>query len=205
MFAAAPLRKGQYVLEYKTERVYRREDRVEEEREYVENGESCMVFDVQTSEGWFTLDATRRFDTVGRLMNHASARVATVVPYKPLRIKKKLRLPFLAARDIDKGEELTWDYGCRPEGQTWLMRVRTKPASEGTYKNEPVREFLWVLSMYAVLQWRLPSKTRQRSQWRLPSKTQQRSQWRLPSKTEPLPLKSDHPETVLVNDLKAIV
>lgn len=142
VFATAPIRKGQYVMEYKTEKIYRREDRVEQERQYAENGEACMVFDVQTSEGWYTLDATRRFDTVGRLMNHAPARVATVIPFKPLQIKEKLRLAFLAARDIETGEELTWDYGCRPEGQTWLMRVRTKPATKGMYRNELLLEFL---------------------------------------------------------------
>lgn len=109
-----------------------------------------MVLEVQTGEGWYCLHATRRFNTAGRLMNHAQARLATVRPFKPLLVEKKLRVAFLAARDIREGEELTWDYGCPPEGQEWLMRTRTKPATQGMYTNESLKRFDCLLSIYAL-------------------------------------------------------
>ena len=135
MFATAPISRGQYVCEYKTTEFYRREKRAENELQYVLNEEPCMVFEVQTAQGWFCLDATRRFHTPGRLMNHAPAQLANVKPFKALLVNGKWRVAFPAVHDIQVGEELTWDYGCPPEGQKWLMRVRRKPASgrQGMY------------------------------------------------------------------------
>ena len=133
VFAAAPIKQGSYICEYKTTNVYPRSARAKEEKQYALNGEACMVLDVYTSMGCFTLDATRRFNSVGRLLNHAPAKVATVKPFKPLLVGEKWKVAFLAARDITKGEELTWDYGCPPEGQEWLMRVRTKAVFEGMH------------------------------------------------------------------------
>ena len=97
------------------------------EKMYAMNKEPCMIFEVQTAKGWLCLDATRWFGTTGRLMNHAAAREATVKLFKPLLVSdkdgsEKWRVAFLATRDIAEGEELTWDYGCRSEGQEWLMR-----------------------------------------------------------------------------------
>ena len=48
-------------------------------------------------------------------MNHAPAKVATVRPFKPLLVNGKMRVAFLATRNVSEGEELTWDYGCPPE------------------------------------------------------------------------------------------
>ena len=130
VFADAPIVKGKYICEYKTTQVYKREEKARHEEEYACNQEACMILEVQTAEGWMCLDATRRFGTLGRLMNHAPRTSATVKPFKALKVNGKWRVAFLATRDIEKGEELTWDYGCPPEGQAWLMRRRTKPASD---------------------------------------------------------------------------
>jgi len=128
VFANAPIKKGKYVCEYKTTQVYKREQRARHEEEYATNMEACMILEAQTKDGWICLDATRRFGTVGRLMNHAAKKSATVKPFKPLKVNGKWRVAFIAARDIEEGEELTWDYGCPPEGQEWLMRCRRTPA-----------------------------------------------------------------------------
>ena len=96
--------------------------RDEKEEEYTMNEEPCMILEVETPKGWFCLDATRRFNTLGRLLNHAPPRKATAKPTKPLFIKGKWRVGVVAARDLQMGEELTWDYGCPPQGQQWLMR-----------------------------------------------------------------------------------
>ena len=133
VFAAATITKGAYICEYKTKNVYPREARAEQEEQYVENEESCMILEVQTPRGWWCLDATRRWTTIGRLMNHAPAREATTKPFRALKVDKTWKVAFLATRDIRAGEELTWDYGCPPEGNRWLMRRRTKPATEGMH------------------------------------------------------------------------
>ena len=65
VFATSLIKKGEFICEYKTCKVYPRSSREKEEEEYVINEEPCMVLDVLTAKGWFTLDATRRFNTLG--------------------------------------------------------------------------------------------------------------------------------------------
>jgi len=93
VFANAPIKKGKYVCEYKTTQVYKREQRARHEEEYATNMEACMILEAQTKDGWICLDATRRFGTVGRLMNHAPKKSATVKPFKPLKVNGKWRVP----------------------------------------------------------------------------------------------------------------
>jgi len=64
---------GSFVVEYKTARVYPRSERDQYEAMYTLNAEPCMVLDVQTPQGWQCLDATRKFGTLGRLLNHAAS------------------------------------------------------------------------------------------------------------------------------------
>lgn len=72
------------------------------------------------------LDATRWYAIPGHFLNDAQALSAILKPFRPLFFKGKLRVAFLATRNIKKGEELTWDYSCPPENQQWLMRRKTK-------------------------------------------------------------------------------
>ena len=122
VFSNETLLQGRYVAEYKTTVVYEKAKRAEHEEIYAMNEEPCMVLEVQTRKGWMCLDATRKIGTVGRLFNHAPSGRATLQPHKPLFVRGKWRVGFLAARNILPGEELTWDYGCPPEGQPWLMK-----------------------------------------------------------------------------------
>jgi SET domain-containing protein len=124
VFATAPIPHGSYVCEYERDKVYPIKDRPAHEAEYAINGEGCMILDIRVKHGWMCLDATRCHDTVGRLLNFASSRTATVRPFKPLLVDGEWRVGFLATRDIEEGEEICWDYGCPPEGQEWLMRNR---------------------------------------------------------------------------------
>ena len=94
--------------------IYPRKERAANEAEYTQNGEGCYIPGCQTAEGWICLDGTRAFSYVGRFSNHAPRSVATLTPYKPLLISNRWRAGFLAARNIQKGEEPTWDYGCAP-------------------------------------------------------------------------------------------
>ena len=111
VFANERVSAGTYVAEYKTTKVYEQAKRAEYEEMYAMNGEPCMVLEVQTPQGWKCLDATRKIGTVGRLFNHTPHGRATLKPHKPLLVKGKWRVGFLATRNILPGTELTWDYG----------------------------------------------------------------------------------------------
>ena len=86
---------SQKVLEYKTKEVYPRGKKSEEmEAEYKANEEPCMVLQVQTPQGWYCLNAKRKFNTLGRLLNHAAPREATAKPFKLLMVygrKEKMK------------------------------------------------------------------------------------------------------------------
>lgn len=58
--------KGTYFHEHKSVEVYERSKRVKK-LEYAINDEPCMVLEVQTPQGWFCLDATRAYNTLGCL------------------------------------------------------------------------------------------------------------------------------------------
>lgn len=113
---------GTFVVEYKTTKVYPKSKREQHEAEYSLNDEPCMILEVQTPNGWHCLDATRRFQSLGRLMNHAPPDKATAKPFRPQFVRGKWRVGFLTTKDLEPGTELTWNYGCPPGGQEWLMR-----------------------------------------------------------------------------------
>ena len=55
------------------------------------------------------LDATRLYAIPGSFLNDAQAWAAILKPFRPLFAQGKLRVGFLATRNIMKGEELTWN------------------------------------------------------------------------------------------------
>lgn len=132
LFLLEPVKEGSYVVEYEAV-VYPRTKRAQHEKEYIANSEGCFIIDVQTSGGWVCFDATRKFHSPGRLMNHSAKGEATVTPFKPLLVNGEWRLGFIAARDLQAGEELTWDYGCAPRGIEWLKK-RPKVSATGKPK-----------------------------------------------------------------------
>ena len=132
VFLLEPVKEGSYVLEYEAV-VYPKKERAKHEKEYIANGEGCFIIDVQTSGGWLCFDATREFYSPGRLMNHSTKGEATVIPFKPLLVDSQWRLGFIATRDLQAGEELTWDYGCAPCGIEWLKK-RPKKSNTGEHK-----------------------------------------------------------------------
>lgn len=69
-----------------------------------------LAFNLQTNVGYF--DATNRFLSVGRLINHA-ARGANLLLKKPMKARGRWRIGFVAKTRITPGQELFWDYGFR--------------------------------------------------------------------------------------------
>ncbi len=118
----SPVAKGGYLCEYEFSCTYPRAQREAKELEYAANDEACMIFEVQTRNGWICLDATRKTDSIGRLLNHAPPRLATARAHKAVLLNGEWRVGFYAIRDLSIGEEVTWDYNCPPEGQQWLFK-----------------------------------------------------------------------------------
>ena len=97
--------------------MYPKTKRQDYEAEYTINNEPCVILEVQTPNGWQCFDATGRFGTLRRLMNHALPGKATLKPFRPLLVHGKWRVGFQSTRDLELGTVLTWNYGCPPEGQ----------------------------------------------------------------------------------------
>ncbi len=69
-----------------------------------------VLSNLQTSVGFF--DATKHFNAVGRYINHAYRGVNLLLK-KPLKVRGKWRIGFVAKTWINAGVELFWDYGFR--------------------------------------------------------------------------------------------
>ena len=122
VFAVRGFEKGQYLCEYETAKVYPRSEMTKHVEEYEANDEGSYILEASVGGRWFCFDATSRFGGVGRYVNHAASGLATARPFPPLMVRGKYRVAFMAACDIAPGQEITFDYGCKPEGKEWLMR-----------------------------------------------------------------------------------
>ena len=117
------IRKGKYVCEYRTHRVYPVGSAEETQlaTEYQRNGEGSYVlytaYIVPEFGARLCFDATRRFQDLGHLINHAPTGY-NLKPGRPLFVRGKWRVGMVAVKDIVEGEELTYDYGVRTEG--WM-------------------------------------------------------------------------------------
>lgn len=125
--------KGASVCEYKTYRVYPVGSSEEKTlaMEYEKNGEGSYVlhtaYTIPEVGTRLCFDATRRYNDIGRLINH-STDGCTLKPGKPLFLRGKWRVPMVAIRDVFVGQELTYDYGVRTERNVgsrtvWQMRL----------------------------------------------------------------------------------
>jgi SET domain-containing protein len=111
-----------YVREYKYSKAYPMKETKEMEEGDTAYGEGCYVLEVVTEEGRRFLDATVNLDSWGRYINHARGNDANLKPFKPLMVRRKWRVAFLARRDIAKGEELTFDYGQERGAPRWMKK-----------------------------------------------------------------------------------
>ena len=139
VISLSPIVNGEFVVEYEVYKVYNRyvtvlcnnsvsylrslcrKDRNLYEEECRANGEGNFIYDVQDplSKMWICMDATRAYGTIGRLINHSAK---PNLRAKVARVEGKLRLGFLACKDIVVGEELFFDYGRQPNPPSWLRR-----------------------------------------------------------------------------------
>lgn len=105
-----------------------RKEREKRDQEYALNGEGCFILDVQhpKSGSWYCLDATRTFDTFGRLINHS--RTPNLKALQAV-VNGILRVGFLATCEITPNSQLFFNYGTQPNAPAWF-----KSPTEKVYK-----------------------------------------------------------------------
>ena len=135
VFATGHISKGDWLCEYKGS-VYPRAEMERHIEEYNNNNEGCYVVTSYHPVGGKTRlcwDATRYFHQYGRYLNHALHPNAILTC--PLFVRGKWRIGFLAAKKINPGDEVVFDYGIRGEewGKSRLVDgVVMAPTSSGT-------------------------------------------------------------------------
>lgn len=75
--------------------------------------QSDNTFIYSQAHGYF-FDPTLRPNAVGKYINHA-AQGANLKLFPPIEARGRMRVGFIAAKDIQAGEELFFDYGFRYE------------------------------------------------------------------------------------------
>lgn len=117
IFVTEFISKGQWLCEYKGI-VYPHSKMQQHIDEYNKNEEGCYIITSKHPVGYLTKlcwNATRHFHQIGRYINHAQNPNALLT--QPLHVRGKWRVGFLAARDINVGDEVVWDY--RVRGEVW--------------------------------------------------------------------------------------
>lgn len=111
VFATETICKGDFICEYRTKRVYHPTLKPKYEKEYQTNNEGCYLLEAVQGRR-LVFDATRCYDQYGRYINH-TRRGANCRYWRPLMVRGKFRVGFIATREVKKGEELLYDYGIR--------------------------------------------------------------------------------------------
>ena len=123
--AGEAIEKGAFICEYKTSKVFPVKKREEVEARHELNGLGCYIVETKHSVpgfGHLCFDATERFHHPGRYLNHVSKGPNSRLT-RPFEVRGKVRIGFLALRDIPEGEEICYDYGDRSGGE-WMRKGR---------------------------------------------------------------------------------
>ena len=120
-------KKGTFVLEYEGDFITKQ---VKEERDkvYEELNSGSYVVDVTWKNQQRYIDATKENSTVGRLVNHS--RGPNLKPFRLIQVSvgEPPRMGFFACEEIDKGDEVFWDYGLADGETPWATFRRVKKA-----------------------------------------------------------------------------
>ncbi|ODM90018.1 Histone-lysine N-methyltransferase pr-set7 [Orchesella cincta] len=102
----------EFVVEYEGELLTVEEACVREKKYAKDASVGCYMYYFQHNSQQYCLDATKESNRLGRLVNHS--RNGNLVT-KAVEVNGTPRLILIAKRDIDKGEELSYDYGDRSQ------------------------------------------------------------------------------------------
>ena len=136
VFATGSVAKGSWLCEYKAGLVYPASERKKYEEIYDLNGEGSYIVESSYAvpkQGRMCWDATRRYNQIGRYLNHAQKPNAKLT--QPYNVRGKWRIGFVAVRDIRAGDEVVWDYGVR--GELWSGFRLVKGVVRRTSAAEP--------------------------------------------------------------------
>ncbi|XP_038589969.1 N-lysine methyltransferase KMT5A-A-like [Micropterus salmoides] len=110
VFATRCFQKGEYVVEYYGD-LLQITDAKKREAEYAQNpATGCYMYYFQYLCKTYCVDATKESDRMGRLINHSKNGNCQTKLHD---INGVPHLILVASRNIDKGEELLYDYGDR--------------------------------------------------------------------------------------------
>ncbi|XP_061589835.1 N-lysine methyltransferase KMT5A-A [Cololabis saira] len=123
VFATRCFHKGDYVVEYHGD-LLQITDAKKREAEYAQNpATGCYMYYFQYLCKTYCVDATKETGRLGRLINHSKNGNCQTKLHD---INGVPHLILVAARDIDKGEELLYDYGDRSKASItahpWLKQ-----------------------------------------------------------------------------------
>ena len=120
------------------------QDEAEEiEKRHETEGENLYMLQAAYEGKRVVFDATYRSNSLGRLINH-SKKGANLLLRKPIEVRGKLRIGFIAKRDIQRNEELLFDYCLesysRAELPAWYSETpaqRNDESEEGPGASKP--------------------------------------------------------------------
>lgn len=127
VFATRRFERGEFVCEYAGEMI---EYPVATHREQLYaakpvnsiTADSCYMYFFEHKSKRFCIDATEETDRLGRLINHSKSKPNCLT--KIVEIQHRPHLVLIASRDIQIGDEVTYDYGDRSkeaiEAFPWL-------------------------------------------------------------------------------------
>lgn len=115
------IKRGEFVLEYYGELIDYEEAKKREAVYATKDNTGCYMYYFKFKNKQFCVDATKETNRLGRLVNHSKKGNLKTQPFF---IKECPHLVLLAGRDIEPGEELSYDYGDRRkdavESHPWL-------------------------------------------------------------------------------------
>ena len=125
VIALRPFLVGEFVLEYEGDFVTRRKMKWLE-KQYEASNTGSFYIECRWNQQAMAIDGAPKQGTLGSLVNHL--RGGNLQPHGLLRVDKGQppRLAMRCAHPIERGDELSWDYGIRDNETTWASNKRPR-------------------------------------------------------------------------------
>ncbi|XP_013889439.1 N-lysine methyltransferase SETD8-A [Austrofundulus limnaeus] len=124
VFATVNFQKGDFVVEYRGELIHYEES--QRRRRIYHHKAAVFMFDFYWNDKQWCIDASLEDGSFGRLVN--DEHINPNCKMKKITVNAKPHLCLFALRDINPGEEITYNYG----GTDWPWRQVVKPLPESS-------------------------------------------------------------------------
>ena len=122
-----PFKRKEYVMEYVGDLISAKEAAEREWRYSQDSSIGCYMYYFTYNDKPFCIDATQESIYKGRLVNHLSNESSNISP-KIIEVDGTPHLVFIAKKDIEKGDDLGYDYGDRSKKSIkhfpWLAKKK---------------------------------------------------------------------------------